>query len=192
MKLLPPVAIVAIFVLTSCASAGVQGKPPDSSSEQPPIKATGNIIPVEIVVGSKPDLDKQCAGNAPPTTVFVVSPKEVYHCIKNKLLDHDEHDKGNPAMDVAIVRASTGDRIRWFSKTHSFTVTVVKHPKLGPQHPDAPDSPFNKELMVAPAQEKMSSLVPGAVKGKIQQRYKVSFAITGVGLVDPDLICSMF
>jgi hypothetical protein len=193
MKLLPPLVIAAALLFGSCASddgkgAGSQAQP----SGQPPVKPTGKVIPVEIVVGAKADLDKRCAGNAPPTTVFVVNAKEVYHCVKNKLLDHVEHDKGNPEMAISIVQASTGDQIRWYSSTHLFTVSVVKHPKLGPQHPDAPDSPFGKELLVAPAREKVSSLVPGAPKGKIQQRYKVSFNITGVGLVDPDLICTMF
>lgn len=195
MKFLPPVVIAAVFALSSCASddgkVGVQGEPPGESG-QPPTQATGKVIPVEIVVGSKLDLDKQCAGGAPATTVFVVSQKEIYHCIKDKLLHHDEHVKGNPEMEVSIVRASTGDRVRWFSNTHAFTVTVVKHPKLGPQHPDAPDSPFGKELLATAAREKLSSSVPNAPKGKIQQRYKVSFDITGIGLVDPDLICTMF
>jgi hypothetical protein len=194
MKLLPPLVIAATLLFGSCASddgkgVATQAQKPDASGQA----GTGKVIPVEIVVGSKPDLDKRCADNAPPTTVFVVNPKEVYHCIKGKLLDHDEHDKGNPAMAISIVQASTGDRIRWYSNTHSFTVSVVKHPKLGPQHPDAPDTPFpDKALLVSPAREKLSSLVPEALKGKIQQRYKVSFNIDGVGLVDPDLICTMF
>ena len=114
------------------------------------------------------------------------------YCVKNVLMDHDEHDKGNPAMAATIVQASTGDQVRWYSNTHTFTVTIVKHPKLGPQHPDAPDSPFGKALMASEAREQLSPAVPAALKGKIQQRYKVSFNITGVGLVDPDLICTMF
>jgi hypothetical protein len=189
MKLLPPFVIAATVALFSCASDnGKVGGQPPASIKQPP----GKIIPVEIVVGSKPDLDKACAGGAPATTVFVVNAKEVYHCIKTKLLDHDEHDKGNPEMAISIVHASTGDQVRWYSNTHDFTVNVQKHPKLGPQHPDAPDSPFGKAMLASSAREQLSPAVPAALKGKIQQRYKVSFNISGVGLVDPDLICTMF
>ena len=190
MKLLPLVLIAASLALGSCAS-GRGGAPPVANpvGQQP---VTGKVVDVEIVIGSKVDLDKQCAGGAPATTVFVVSPKEVYHCLGNKLLDHDEHDKGNPAMAPAIVRASTGERIRWFSKTHIFTVTVVKHPKLPPQNDAAPAAPFGKELAVRAASEHVSPPVPDAGGGgKIQQRYKVSFNIDKFGLVDPDLICSM-
>jgi plastocyanin len=190
MKLLPLMLIAASLGLGSCAP-GLGGPPPVAGpvGEQPP---TGKVVEVEIVIGSKVDLDKRCAGGAPATTVFAVSPKEVYHCLGNKLLDHDEHDKGNPAMAPAIVRASTGDRIRWFSKTHTFTVTVVKHPKLAPQNPAAPDAPFGKALAVKAAPEQLSPPVPDAGGGgKIQQRYKVSFDIEKFGLVDPDLICSM-
>lgn len=190
MRLLPPFVIVATFALGSCASddGSVTGQSASGGKQPSP----GKIIPVEIVVGSKPDLDKACAGGAPATTVFVVNAKEVYHCVKDVLMDHDEHDKGNPAMAATIVQASTGDQVRWYSNTHAFTVTVVKHPKLGPQHPDAPDSPFGKAMLSSSAREQLSPAVPAALKGKIQQRYKVSFNITGVGLVDPDLICTMF
>ena len=189
MRLLPPFVIAATFALGSCASddGNVVGQSAVGGKQPPP----GKIIPVEIVVGSKPDLDKACAAGAPATTVFVVNAKDVYHCVNAKLLDHDEHDKGTPDMAVTIVQASTGDQVRWFSNTHDFTVTVEKHPKLGPQNPDAPDMPFGKS-MLASAREQLSPVVPAALKGKIQQRYKVSFNITGVGLVDPDLICMMF
>ena len=190
MRLLPPVVIAAAFALGSCASddGNVTGQSASGGKQPSP----GKTIPVEIVVGSKPDLDKACAGGTPATTVFVDNVKQVYHCVKNVLMNHDEHDKGNPAMAATIVHASTGDQIRWYSKTHDFTVNVVKHPKLGPQHPDAPDFPFGRSMLASSAREQVSPAVPAALKGKIQQRYKVSFNIAGVGLVDPDLICTMF
>ena len=193
MKLLPFVLFPAMLAIGSCASDdGKLGtaQQPSSSSKVQPAKATGNVIPVEIIVGSKSELDKQCSPKTPATTVFVVSPKQVYHCIGSKLLDHAEHDKGNPDIAAAIVRAATGDQIKWFSIKHTFTVTVAKHPKLGPQNPDAPNSPFGDTFALAPALEHVSPPVPNG-GGKMQQRYKVSFNITTVGPVDPDLICSM-
>lgn len=185
MKGLPLVLLAVVLAFSGCASSdglGPQAKPPSSGTQ-------GEVVDVEIVVGSKPDLDAQCLGNASATTVFVIG-KEVYHCIGKKLHNHAEHGK-TPGMENALVRVSTGDRVRWFSKTNLFTVVSVTKaaPALSPQNKLAPDTPF-AAFPPKPASEVLSSLVPD-VEGNVQQRYKVTFNIQGIGEVDPDVVCSM-
>ena len=180
---LPLVILAGVLAFSGCALSdgpGPQAEPPSQ----------GKTVDVEIVVGSKPDLDTQCLGNVSATTVFVVNQKEIYHCIGKKLHHHDEHGK-TPGMESALVRVSTGDRVRWFSKTNLFTVASVTKagPALSPQNKLAPDTPF-AAFPPKPASEVLSSLVPG-VAGNVEQRYKVTFNIQGVGPVDPDVVCSM-
>ena len=187
MRAVPLVMLVALLSFSGCApSVGDPGlKTTPSSASQ------GKTVDVEIIVGSKPDLDAQCLGNVSATTVFVVNQKEVYHCIGKKLHDHAEHGK-TPGMDNALVRVSTDDRIRWFSKTSLFTVMSVTKASAGlaPQDKAAPDLPFGKDFPGKHASEVLSPPVP-EVPGNVQQRYKVTFNIQGIGTVDPDVVCSM-
>jgi hypothetical protein len=182
------VLLAAALAVSACASDDgklTAMKQPDAGSKQ------GKVVDVEIIVGKKPDLDAMRAGNVPPTTVFVASQKEVFHCVANKLHDHAEHGKV-AGMDAAIVRVSAYDRVRWFSKTSLFTVMSVTKQvaALGPQDKTAPDMPFGKAAFAnAPAAEVLSPPVPD-LPGKVEQRYKVTFNIQGLGPVDPDLICS--
>jgi hypothetical protein len=180
MNALPVAVIVAATLTLSACGKGSELKGPPQ----------GKIVDVEIVVGSKADLDKQCVTNAHPTTVFVVSQKEVYHCIGKKLVHHDEHGK-TAGMDEALVRVSSYDRIRWFSKTNLFTVVSVtkQNAALGPQNKAAPDLPFGKAFALAPAAEVLSEPVPD-LEGVVVQRYKVTFNIAPIGEVDPDVVCS--
>jgi len=168
---------------------------PPAKKEQPPAKKAQpppdikSEVSVEIIVGAKEALDKMCQGGAPPTTVFVVSAKQVYHCLGNKLHDHNEHIKNPNDMGPTIVRVSTGQYIRWFSTSQFSVVSVVKDPKGQPQNLAAPATPF-AAFPKQPATEVRSSLVPDR-PGTVSQRYKTTFNIPGVGLVDPDLICTM-
>jgi hypothetical protein len=163
--------------------------PQPPKPEQPPPDLKSEVS-VEIVVGEKGALDKMCLDGAAANTVFVVSATQIYHCLGRKLHDHGEHATNSSTMDPSIVRAYTGQHIRWFSKTREFSVvSVVKDPKGQPQNLAAPAAPFAAFPKQA-AREVRSSLVPD-LTGTVIQRYKVTFNIQGVGLVDPDLICSM-
>jgi plastocyanin len=179
------VIVAAAMTVSACASDDGLGQ-----AAKPEPAGQGQTVDVEIVVGSKTDLDKACAGNPEPTTVFVVSQKEVYHCIASKLHHHDEHGKV-AGMDASIVRVSAGDRIRWFSKTNLFTVTSIEKQiaAFGPQDKTAPERPFGDAFAAKPASEVMSTPVPD-LPGKVEQRYKVTFNIQGIGPVDPDVVCS--
>ena len=189
MSAVPPVILAALLSFSSCASsdggpAPLKGQPSESKQ--------GKIVDVEIIVGSKPDLDALCLGNVSATTVFVVNQKEVYHCISKQLHDHAEHGK-TPGMDDALVRVSSDDRIRWFSKASLFTVMSVTKASaaLLPQNKAAPELPFGKEFTAGkPASEVLSPPVP-TLPGNVEQRYKVTFNIQGIGPVDPDVVCSM-
>ena len=179
------VMLVVMVALSACASK-------DGGQSAAPGRQPGKIVDVEIIVGSKDELEKRCAGNVPPTAVFVLSQKEVFHCIGNKLHHHDEHGK-TPGMDDAIVRVAANERIRWFSTTALFTVTSVTKQLAsigGPQDKTAPDTPFGKSIGPGkPASEVVTTPVPD-LDGKIEQRYKVAFNIQGIGPVDPDVVCS--
>jgi hypothetical protein len=61
---------------------------------------------------------------------------------------------------------------------------------LPPQDKAAPDLPFGKDFPAKHASEVLSPLVP-EVPGNVEQRYKVTFNIQGIGPVDPDVVCSM-
>lgn len=167
-----------------------KAQPPAKKGQPPPVAKLE--VPVEIVVGEKTALDKMCQNGAPPTTVFVVSAKQVYHCLGKNLHDHNDHIKNPNDMSPTIVEVSSGQHIRWFSKTNQFSVvSVVKDLKGQPQDktkmaPDTPFAAFPKDF----ASEVLSSPVP-SLEGDVKQRYKTKFNIQGVGLVDPDLICSM-
>ena len=181
------VILLVTVALGACASKGGGQSAQPEQGQKP-----GKIVNVEIIVGSKAELDKRCSGNVPPTAVFVLSQKEVFHCIGNKLHHHDEHGK-TPGMDDSIVRVSANDRIRWFSTTHMFTVTSVTKQLAsigGPQDKTAPETPFGKSIGPGkPASEVTTTPVPD-LEGKIEQRYKVAFNIQGIGPVDPDVVCS--
>lgn len=179
--------LATVLALSACASD--DGNAGSGIKQVEP--GQGKVVDVEIIVGSKPDLDARCAGTISPTAVFVVSQKQVYHCIANKLHDHAEHGK-TPAMDASIVRVAANDRIRWFSKASLFTVTSVtkQDEALGPYDKRAPDMPFGNAFSDSPASEVVSTPVPD-LPGQVVQRYKVAFNIQGIGPVDPDVVCSM-
>jgi hypothetical protein len=192
------VALLGFALAVGSLNSQPSPKPaqPPAKKEQPPAKKgqpppdAKLVVPVEIVVGEKTALDKMCLNGAAPTTVFVVSAKQVYHCLGKNLHDHNEHIKNPNDMGPTIVRVSTGQYIRWFSKASQFSVvSVLKDLKGQPQDKAAPDTPF-AAFPKQPASEVLSSPVP-ELKGDVRQRYKTSFNIQGVGLVDPDLICSM-
>ena len=189
-----PLVILAVML-----SLGMQPPPKNTSTttpSQPPAPkkdTTAKTIDIEIVVGPKLKLDERCKGGPPASTVFVVSAKEVYHCVGNVLHNHDNH-LNVPEMDKAAARAFAGDIIRWYSNTNDFTVVSVtkpKNPKLAPQNPKAPATPFTSFTNKTP-REVFSTPVPRiSEKGVVVQRYKATFKIADIGLVDPDLICSM-
>jgi hypothetical protein len=189
--------VVLAVALSSCANSKTAaprpvGAPPATGTApgQPP----GNTVSVEIVVNSnKAELDAQCKKvGVDPTTIFVVTAKDVFHCVGSVLHGHAEQAKGSLDMAKSVVRAQSNDRVRWWSKTHTLrVVSVVKDPKMPPQAKEAPDFPFGKAPFPAkPANEAVSPPVP-TLRGDVEQRYKASFDITGVGLVDPDIICMM-
>lgn len=199
-----------IVILAAASLLGVQPlgggpapapqPPPKKSDPQPPPPA---VVVIEIVVGAYVDLSAMCGQGASPTTVFVTNDKSkvtskpeiaVHHCIGKKLHDHAGHEKDPKAFDPADVKLVAGQRVRWISKKASFRVvdiTKPKNPTHEPQDKEAPLRPFG-EFSKAYALQVESPPVP-QINGEVvvRQRYKVTFEIENVGLVDPDLICSM-
>src|SRR5687768_12841456 len=180
-----PLVIVAVVM-----SLGMQPAPKPAPPPQPVKPVTLNV---EIVVGAQENLAATCKkGGVNPSTVFVVSTKQVFHCIGNSLHDHANHGK-DPDLEKAVVRLSAGDRVRWFSTRRFFVASVERHELPGVTPPKknlAPASPFAAAL----PKEYRTEVISPPVRdepGTIVQRYKASFNIEGVGLIDPDLICSM-
>ena len=185
---------VPLVILAVALSLGIQAPTPNSTPPTPPQpKApTAGPIAVQIVVGTQPDLNALCKkGGQAPSTVFVVSTTQVFHCVGNSLHDHANHGK-DPDLEKAVVRASARERVRWFSATRFIVTSVEKHepPAGGPPKKNiAPDYPF-----LEPLPKEFRNEVSVTVRdepGTVVQRYKASFVIDGIGLVDPDLICTM-
>ena len=145
---------------------------------------TDNTIVVQIVIVTADDLKKECT--QAPTTVVVIG-TQAYHCIGKKLISHAE-EGNNPALDAAIVRVSVGQRIQWQAAV-PFTVTRIE--RHAPLANGTPNGPFSgDEFSNKPSKVVRSGTVVN-LEGNVQQRYKASFQIEGVGLVDPDFVCSM-
>lgn len=142
------------------------------------------FVDVQIIVGTADALKKPC--ELAPTTVFVVG-TQAYHCIGKKLVSHTEGET-NAAFANSYVRVSVGQRVRWQSETHAFTIAALR--RHAPLNPGTPAGPFSGEFPDKPAKQVTSGPVVN-LDGVVEQRYKVSFDIVGVGLVDPDVVCSM-
>lgn len=201
-----PLVILAV-VLASCGpkpsppaagnqSADKSPSPEPKQVEQKPEPKKGptsgsqqNTIDVEIVVRSNTkDMLTDCA-NKPPRTIYVLASNgHVYHCVNNTLISHDEQGK-NPALAAADVPVAESESVRWFCLTHTFIVTSIVQSKQSPVAAAAPATPFTGELSKVAASEFVTSPLP-SIAGDPVQRYKVTFNITGIGTVDPDLICS--
>jgi hypothetical protein len=196
-----PLVIVAIVLSLGMQTPSPKPTPPPTpspSSTQPETKPQPKpdpklaLIAVQIVVGTQPNLNALCKkGGQAPSTVFVVSATQVFHCVGNSLHDHANHGK-DPDLEKAVVSASAKERVRWFSATRFIVTSVEKHePPAGapPKKNVAPDYPFLEAL---PKEFRNEVIVTVRDEpGTVVQRYKASFNIEGIGLVDPDLICMM-
>jgi len=151
-------------------------------------------VNVDILVGSLNDHQNTCkAGNLAASTILVVSPDEVYHCVGSKLFLHSALGKEG-AMGKTAVRVNAGQRVRWACKTHPFVVLDVTRHSDGPGAPakkesKAPERPFTP-FAKTPANAVVSSELK-RIDGKTEEQYKATFYIEGIGVVDPDLICMM-
>ena len=177
MKAAPFVVVVVAAAISLAAQ---------SSPEAP-------FVNVDIVVGSLNAHQETCkAGKAESSTIFVVNPEEVYHCVGSKLIRHTAHGK-EPAMGKTIVRVNAGERVRWSCNTNRFVVLdVTRHSSEAAgikPNPDAPERPF-AQFPKTPSKQVESSVLK-KIDGKTVERYKATFYIEGVGVVDPDLVCSM-
>jgi len=196
-----PLVIVAVVLSLGMQTPSPKPTPPPTpspSSTQPETKPQPKPDPklapiaVQIVVGTQPNLDALCKkGGQAPSAVFVVSAAQVFHCVGNSLHDHANHGK-DPDLEKAVVRASANERVRWFSATRFIVTSVEKHEPPGvapPKKNVAPDYPFLEPL---PKEFRNEVIVTVRDEpGTVVQRYKASFNIEGIGLVDPDLICMM-
>jgi hypothetical protein len=144
-----------------------------------PAKKDDVVVVVPIVVGADGDDKKPC--KLPATTVYVIG-TNAYHCIGEKLIIHDK------APEASHVKVAAGQRVRWESKTHLFTISAIK--AEGSIASGSPGNPFNGNFPDKAASEVLSGRVVDVV-GNVSQRYKVTFNIVKVGLVDPDVVCSM-
>ena len=166
------VAPFVVIVLAATLSVAAQPKP----APLPPVL-------VKISIGQAGDQKKEC--NVSPTTVYVIG-TTAYHCIDKKLIGHAEEGK-NKALEASYVKVAAGQRVQWVLKTHTFRISAIE--AQSPIHPDSPGNPFNGNFP--------ETREPGHVRSGGQHRrqrraaYKVTFNIVGVGLVDPDVVCSM-
>jgi len=157
-------------------------------------KPTESTINIDILVGSLDAHQNTCkAGKVEASTIFVVNPDQVYHCVGGKLFLHDTIGK-EPAFGKTTVRVNAGQRVRWACKTHRFVVLDVARHSDGPGAPPkkeskAPERPF-APFVKTPANQVLSSELQ-KIDGKTEERYKAKFYIEGIGVVDPDLICMM-
>jgi hypothetical protein len=185
-----PIIVMAAIVMA--LSLPMQPNPvqpkPTPAQPGPPLKP--GIVDVEIIIGTLEAHQKGCkSGVFGPTTVLVVGINP-HHCVKNakgpELIGHDDK---HPDFGQSMVRAATGDRIRWFSKTNRFFVaSVTPH---DPVLKAAPASPFiEPKLPTTFVNEYLSPPIRDE-PGNVVQRYKVTFEIEKIGRVDPDVVCSM-
>ena len=173
-------SIVALGVVAAL-SLGAQPKP-----------APAKIVSVEIIVDSLEAHTNRCEkGDVQPTTVLVVRKEPVverdpFHCVERKLIGHKDEDK-DPLFDKTLVRVSTGQSIRWFSKVNFRVAQVRLHEgeKGGPPYPFIAPMPtvFSNEVTSPPVRDEQPD---------ITRRYKIEFDIEKEGnRVDPDTVCSM-
>lgn len=199
-----PIVMIGLAVAWSfaCAQAPApQSKPDEPAGAEAKKAAPKADVDVRIIVASRNSLEGECEkGGLHPTTILVSTNERgnekdkgkgnaVYHCIDGKFIPHAEHGK-NPLLEKAIVRLKSGQRVRWFSTNASFFVASVDRPPQDLKN-SAPASPFASALATTFANEVISPPVIDVPNVEIQQQYKVSFSIQEVGLVDPDLVCSM-
>lgn len=191
-----------LVILAVALSLGTQ-PPPKKADPAPPMPMPtpkkDSVVEIQIVVRSTlKELEALCIAKTPATTIFVenVKPVQVHHCIGNTLHNHSMHAKNQKAMDPADVKVSVGQRIRWVSETAFpfFVVDVTKpeDPKHEPQDKLAPLRPFGTFTSKVHENRVETSELLSVGGGKpVVQRYKVTFNIQNIGLVDPDLICTM-
>ena len=186
---------VPLVVLAFVLSLGMQpAQPAPKPVPAPPQPKELTTVNIEIVVATQDQLTKVCgSGGVQPTSIFVsTTNKQVFHCVGNKMFNHNDHGK-EPALEKAVARANANQTVRWFSKTRFIVTSIERHETPGTPPPAkknlAPDNPFT-----APFPKEYRNEVASVVRdetGTIVQRYKATFNIEGVGVVDPDLICSM-
>ena len=192
-----PLVILAV-VLSGCFLKPGPKQPPPPSPQSDRPSAAKTPVDVEIVVSMHPKLVEVCKNaNKPARTIYVdEKSKQVFHCVGKKekaLVPHTDHGVGHE-LSEADVLLSEGEQVRWFSTTHTFIVLPVVKGKEAPQNPKAPPSPFPPSFAFSkvPAREATSDPVV-SVGGaeEVVQRYKITFDITGLGVVDPDVVCTM-
>jgi len=198
MSALPFVMLAVVLLSLGAQPSQCSPQPPPKTADpQPSPPKRDPVVQVEIVVQPLfKELSALCTTNTPATTIFVENskPVQVYHCIGTKLHNHTEHFKNPKAMDPADVKLSFGQRVRWVSTTPFFVVDVTKpeEPDHQPQDRLAPLRPFGVFKSEVYATQVETPEVPDVAGEKpVVQRYKVTFNIQNIGLVDPDLICTM-
>ena len=165
------VAPFVVIVLAATLSLAAQPGPPE-------------IVEVDIVVGAAGDEKKPCSVS--PTTVYVIG-TSAFHCIDKKLISHAEEGM-NKALEASYVKVTSNQRVRWASKTHTFTIAAIR--AHNPISSGSPGNPFNGNFPDKPASQVTSGAVVN-IDGSVVQQYKITFNIVGIGLVDPDVVCSM-
>lgn len=194
MKLVP--LVILAVVLSGCFLKPGPKQPQNPAPGKQGFSAATGTVDVEIVVSTHPKLLEACKNtNKPARTIYVdVNSKQVFHCVgKKALVPHTDHGVGHE-LSEADVLLSEGQQVRWFSTTHTFLVLPVVKGKEAPQNPKAPPTPFPPSFSFSkvPAPEVISAPVESVGGAEVVvQRYKITFDITGLGVVDPDLICSM-
>lgn len=183
-----------MLAIVAMLSLGAQPTPQPKPAPKPqPKPSPAKVVEVEIIVATLDEHQKSCkAGGLSPTTVLV-SGKQVHHCVKSLLLDHDVDELKNPDFKLTVVHVSAGESIRWFSKATTFRVAQVRLHE--PIQKGAPPYPFLDSMPNTFTNEVRSSPVRNE-PGDIVQQYKVSFEIGKPGdkqgiRVDPDVVCSM-
>lgn len=179
-------AVPFVVVVTVSAAISLATQPsPDAK-----------IVEIEIVVGNTNENAKVCkSGGVPPSTVFVSSSTQISHCIGNNLHDHAGHGK-NPDLEAAVVPVRAGQSIHWVSKKNRFLIVeVVKHDPPGSAAPPKKEGaqPPDELFELLPRDFRLQVVSPPLpdLPGTVVQRYKYTFVVEGIGLIDPDLICTM-
>lgn len=176
------------FVMLAVVAMQSLGAQPPKPQPKP---STGKVVNVEIIVApTKGVHEKACQAGGPSPTTVLVTGKQVFHCVKGVLLEHDVDEKKNSdAFKLTLVHVSAGDSIRWFSKANTFRVAQVR--LHTPIEKGAPPYPFLQPMPETFTNEVTSAPVRNE-PGEIVQQYKVSFDIDKPGnRVDPDVVCSM-
>ena len=174
----------APFVVMLSAVVSVAAQP------APPVPPKGKVVPVQIIVSAThAGNEEQCkTGKLAPTTVLIDG-KDVHHCVKSTLLNHEDEKKTPDLFKTTLVQLSAGDTIQWTANVPFRVVDVRRHP--GQKAPGSPHYPFEDPLSEAFTKQVNSPAVLN-IEGSVVQRYKVTFEIDKPGnRYDPDLICSM-